>query len=146
MGSSTCPWTARTDVGWADVAPGSGNGNATPTLNVTSNSTFFTRQFAVNVNGQIFNFTQGSTTCTYTLDPTFLEETHEGGTARVNIRTADGCGWTASASEAWLKVLTPSGTGTAIVYIELAPNPSDVRHANLLIAGQQVPVTQRRRP
>ena len=133
-------------MGWADVAPGSGNGNATPTLNVNSNDTFFTRQFAVNVNGQIYPFTQGSTACTYTLDPTALEESHEGGIARVNVSTAQGCGWTASASEAWLKVQTPSGTGSATIYIELQPNPSDVRHASLLIAGQQVPVTQRRRP
>ncbi|MGH9256602.1 MAG: BACON domain-containing protein [Vicinamibacterales bacterium] len=144
--ASTCAWTARTDVGWADVAPGSGSGSATPTLNVNSNSTFFTRQFTVNVNGQIFQATQGSVGCTYTLDPTALNESHEGGTARVNLSTADGCGWTASASEAWLKVLTPTGTGSGTIYIELAPNPSDVRNAFLTIAGRQVPVQQRRRP
>ena len=50
--SSGCAWTARTDVNWADVAPGSGQGNATPMLNINRNDAFFTRQFTVYVNGQ----------------------------------------------------------------------------------------------
>jgi len=127
------------------VAPGSGNGNATPTLNVSANSTFFTRQFTVNVNGQIFQATQGSVTCTYTIEPLFLEESADGGAARITITTADGCGWTASPSEAWIRVLTPTGTGNGTIIIELAPNPSDVRNAFVTIAGQQVSVRQRRR-
>ena len=49
--SSSCQWTARTDVNWADVAPGSGQGNASPTLQVYRNETFFTRQFTVYING-----------------------------------------------------------------------------------------------
>src|SRR5687768_18594570 len=72
--SSSCSWTARTDVAWADVAPGSGQGNASPTLNVNANTTFFTRQFTVNVNGQVIQATQAGANCSYTVDPTSLEE------------------------------------------------------------------------
>jgi hypothetical protein len=143
--SSGCAWTARTDVGWADVAPGSGQGNASPTLNVNSNETFFTRQFTVYVNGQTFLATQGSTTCNYTVDPTFLEESADGGIARIEVKTADGCGWTVSASEAWIRVMTPSGTGNATIILELSPNPSDVRNAFVMVAGRRVDVRQRRR-
>ena len=132
-------------MGWADVAPGSGQGNATPSLNVNQNATFFTRSFTVTVNGQTFQATQGSASCTYTFDPTYLEESSEGGMARVNVATGDGCGWTVTASEGWIRVLTTSGAGSATIYIELAPNPSDVRNAFITIAGQQVPVRQRRR-
>jgi len=69
----------------------------------------------------------------------------DGGAARITITTADGCGWTASPSEAWIRVLTPTGTGNGTIIIELAPNPSDVRNAFVTIAGQQVSVRQRRR-
>lgn len=142
---SSCAWTARTNVNWADVAPGSGNGTATPTLNVNSNETFFLRYATVVINGRSFDITQGSVNCSYTVEPTRLEETGEGGTARVTIKTADGCGWSASASEGWIRVLTTSGTGSATVFFELLPNPSDVRHAYVTVAGQRIDVTQRRR-
>src|SRR5262245_58916661 len=39
--SSSCQWTARTDVNWADIAPGSGQGNAAPMLQVNRNEAFF---------------------------------------------------------------------------------------------------------
>jgi hypothetical protein len=133
-------------VNWADVAPGSGQGNATTTLNVNANETFFTRQFTVYVNGQqVLQATQGSVNCTYTVDPTFLEESHEGAIARIEVKTADGCGWTASASESWIRVLTPTGTGNATILLELSPNPSDVRNAYVTVAGRRVDVRQRRR-
>lgn len=143
--SSSCLWTARTDVNWADVAPGSGQGNAAPTLQVNRNETFFTRQFTVYINGQTFLATQGSTNCSYNVEPTTLEESAEGGTARITVATAEGCGWSVSASEAWIRVLTPTGTGNATVLLELSPNPSDVRHAFVIVAGTRVDVTQRRR-
>ena len=143
--SSSCAWTARTNVGWADVAPGSGNGGATPTLNVNANDTFFVRYLTVVVNGRSFDISQGSAVCSFSVEPTRLEESGEGGTARIEVKTADGCGWTASASEGWIRVLTTSGTGSATVFLELLPNPSDVRNAYVTVAGRRVDVTQRRR-
>jgi hypothetical protein len=143
--ASNCAWTARTEVSWADVAPGSGSGNATPTLNVNENTAFFTRTLTVIVNGQSFQATQASVTCSNTLDRTSLDESSGGGSASVKLTTMDGCGWTATASESWIRVVTPSGTGSATIYFELAPNTGDVRHAFVTIAGQRVDVTQRRR-
>lgn len=143
--SSACAWTARTDVGWADVSPGSGNGNASPTLNVTQNATFFTRQFTVTVNGQNFPFTQAGANCSYSVDPTSLEESFEEGRASVNVYTAEGCGWTVTASESWIRLLTPTGTGSATIYIELAQNGGGERNASITVAGIRVNVKQRQR-
>ena len=132
-------------MAWADVAPGSGQGNASPTLNVNANTTFFTRQFTVNVNGQVIQATQAGANCSYTVDPTSLEESFEGGRAWVNVSTTEGCGWTVTASEGWIRVLTTSGAGSATIFIELSPNSGDVRNAFLTVAGQRVDVRQRRR-
>jgi hypothetical protein len=142
---SNCAWTARADVSWADVAPGSGLGSATPVLNVGENENRDTRTVTVTVNGQSFRVTQNAVGCSYTLDPTSLDESPDGGSASVALTATAGCTWTATASEGWIRVLTPSGTGSATINLDIAPNPSDVRHAFLTIAGQRVNVTQRRR-
>jgi hypothetical protein len=138
-----CSWTARTDVSWADVAPGSGSGNFTAMLNVNQNASVTTRTFSVIVNSQSFQTTQASV-CTYSVDPTSLDEGAGGGTASVRLTTVAGCPWTATASESWIRVVTPSGTGSATVLLELAPINADVRHAFVTIAGLRVDVMQRR--
>lgn len=132
-------------MSWADVAPGSGQGSATPVLNVGENTNFDARTITVTVNGQSFRVTQNAVSCSYTLNPTSLDESPDGGSASVSLTATAGCTWTATASEGWIRVLTPSGTGSGTINLDLAPNPSDVRHAFLTIAGQRVNVTQRRR-
>jgi hypothetical protein len=143
--ATSCAWTARTDVNWADVAPGSGNGNGTPTLTVNENGTFFGRSFVVTINGQNFTVSQAQTTCSFSLDRNTLDVSADGETQMIQVTTSEGCGWTASASESWIRVVTTSGTGTSRVYFEIAPNTGDVRHAYVTIAGLRVDVTQRRR-
>jgi hypothetical protein len=142
--SANCQWTARPDSPWGDVAPSSGTGGATPTLTINENTGLDTRTLTVTINGQAFRTVQNIPGCSYTLDPTFLEESSGGGSARVTLTTGAQCSWTASASEEWIRVLNPSGVGSATINLDLAANPSDVRHAYLTIAGQQVNVTQRR--
>lgn len=132
-------------MGWADVSPGSGNGNASPTLNVNQNDAFFTRQMTVTVNGQNFQFTQAGANCSYSVDRTSLEESFEEGRASVTVSTSQGCGWTVTASESWIRVLTPTGTGTAPIYIELAQNSGGERTAFITVAGIRVNVKQRQR-
>lgn len=141
---ATCQWTSRTDQSWADVAPGSGDGNATPVLNINENPRSDSRTLTVTINGQSFRTIQNVPTCAYTLDPASLEESGGGGSARIVLTTGAACSWTATASESWIRVLTTSGVGSATINLELATNGGDVRHAFLTIAGQRVNVTQRR--
>jgi hypothetical protein len=141
---ASCQWTSRTDQTWADVAPGSGSGNSTAQLNVNENTRLDPRTLTVTINTQSFRITQNVPGCSYTLDPTSLEESGGGGSARVTVTTGSNCSWTATASEAWIRVLTTSGVGSATINLDLAPNTSDVRHAFVTIAGQRVNVTQRR--
>jgi len=142
--ASGCEWTARTDVTWAGVAPSSGQGNAALTLSVEENARVDGRSLTVTVGAQSFRMSQVGG-CSYSLDPTSLNEGGGGGSARVDVTTTlPGCSWTATAGESWVRVLTPSGTGSGTVVLELDPNPSDERHTNLMIAGIRVEVTQRR--
>ena len=86
------------------------------------------------------------TGCSYSLDPTSLNVSGGGGSARIDVvTTLAQCSWTATANESWIRVLTPSGTGSSTIRLDIDRNPSDVRHAAMTIAGKRVDVTQRRR-
>jgi hypothetical protein len=143
--ASGCAWTATTDVSWADVAPGSGQGNGTPMLNVNENPNRDARTVTVSVNSQSFRVTQNAVGCGYALNPSSIDAGAEGGGASVVLTATAGCLWTAVASESWIRVLTPNGTGSGTVNLDIASNSSDVRHAFVTIAGQRVNITQQRR-
>jgi hypothetical protein len=146
-----CAWSAQTNTTWADVAPGSGQGTATPVLTAAANTRTDARTLTITVNGQSFQVAQNAMptapvpVCSYLVDPTSLEEGPDAGTAEVTVTTLPGCAWTATASEGWITMLTSSGTGSARIKIEVTANTGDVRHAFLTVAGRRVDVRQRAR-
>ena len=143
--ASGCDWTAETDVTWATVTPGAGQGNSTPTLSVDKTPRIDGRTLFVTVGSQSFRVVQ-ELGCSYSLDPASLDLSGEGGSATIDlVATLDQCVWTATSSEEWIRVLTPSGTGSGEVRLDVDHNPSDVRHMFLTIAGIRVDVTQQRR-
>ncbi len=143
--ASGCGWAAQTDVAWADVTPSAGQGNATLILRVGESLQVDGRSLAVTVGDQSFRVTQ-LTGCGYSLDPASPEWSGDGGSESIDIvTTLAQCSWTATAHESWIRVLTPSGTGSRTIRLDIDPNPSDVRHAFMTIAGKRVDVTQRRR-
>jgi hypothetical protein len=142
--ASSCEWSVRSDAGWADVTPGSGRGNATLTLKVEKNGRpDDSRTATVTVNSVPFRVTQNRMGCSYSIDRTSLEQGPAGGNVRINLTTQDLCPWTATASEGWLRVLTPSGTGSTAISVDLDSQSSSAhRRAYLTIAGLRVDVHQ----
>ena len=145
--AANCPWSARTDVTWADVATGSGTGSATPMLNVSENLNRDTRTVEVTINGQIYRVVQQIPTCSYTVKPTTLDLGGLGGSVFLDLTTGPGCPWTASAGEIWIKVPISSGAGSAEVEFVLETNPGgSPRTAYLTLAGVRVNLVQQRKP
>jgi hypothetical protein len=140
-----CVWSARTDVSWADVAPGAGQGSASATLTIGDNPGRDTRTVGVTVNGQLYFVVQQAPGCSYSVSPATLDIAAGGGSAVVSVVAPTGCGWTAASSESWIRVVTPTGSGSAGARFDIAANIGDVRHAFVVVAGQQVPVTQQKR-
>jgi all-beta uncharacterized protein len=115
-------------------------------LNVSTNEGFVARTVTVTVNGQSVGVLQNVANCSFDVNPTTLDESSDGGVARVTVAASDArCTWTATASESWIRVLTPSATGSGTAEFQLLANTGDTRHAFLTIAGRRVDVTQRRR-
>jgi hypothetical protein len=99
----------------------------------------------LSVNGAPYRVTQNRLSCSYAVDPASLDQGPGGGNARLTLTTRDTCAWTVTASESWIKVVTPSGTGSGTVSVDLEFNSSSVdRRGYLTIGGLRVDVLQRR--
>lgn len=142
---ATCSWTARSDVTWADVSPGSGTGTGRPLLQVGEHTRLDSRTLTVTVNTQAFRITQNGVGCVYTVTPMALEVADQGGQISFTLNTMAGCAWTAASGVGWITVSTPSGSGGGSIILQVASNAGgDVRQGFVTVAGQRVNITQRR--
>ena len=129
---------------WADVTPGSGQGTHTMLLQVGEHTRLDGRTVNIVINGQSFRITQDPVGCVYTISPMALEIADQGGQLTFFLNTPVGCGWQAVASDSWISVRTPNGTGGGSIVLQIAPNTGDVRQGFVTIAGQRINITQRR--
>jgi hypothetical protein len=105
-----------------------------------------TRTAIVTVNNTTFRVTQNRFICSYEFDRTRLDQVASGGILSIRLTTRDWCPWTATASEPWVRLVTSSGTGSAVIGVDFQPHSgSSPRHQHLTIAGQRVEVVQQGR-
>lgn len=139
---SGCPWTAQSEASWITVASGaSGSGNGAVTVNVASTSGP-ARSGTVTIAGQPFTVNQGQG-CMFALSGASASAPAGGASGSFDVRTGDGCGWTASSSADWLRVTGgASGTGPGSVQYTVAPNAGPARNAAITAGGQSFAVAQ----
>jgi BACON domain-containing protein len=142
--AGNCTWTARTDVQWANVNPGSGTGNGTLVLQVLETTQNDSRTLNISINTQSYRVVQEGVRCVYTLNIPTTDVGNDGGTAEMGLTTPTGCSWTVTSNEGWITVLTPSGSGSGPIRLGIAKNTGPLRQAIVTIAGQQITFTQAR--
>ena len=83
--------------------------------------------------------------CEYEIAPDGRSTPADGGTGSVEVRTTDGCTWTASSEVSWIAIVSgASGTGRGEVRYRVDPNESATeRRGTLRIAGRTFSVEQR---
>jgi hypothetical protein len=136
-----CPWTASSNADWITVAPATGTGAGTVTLNVAPTSGP-SRTGTATIAGSAVTVTQ-SAGCTFEVSPLSHNVDASGGTRTVNVNGGAGCAWTASSAQPWIAITSGtsgSGSGTVTFSVAAATGPS--RSGTLIVAGQTVAVTQ----
>ena len=136
-----CTWSASSEVEWVRVAPASGQGQGTLEVTADANPAGQPRSAAVVVNEQRLSLSQDPAPCRYELGSA-PRMSHTGGRATMPMSATDGCGWDASSSAEWARVLSGSGTGAGTVQLEIAPNPGSTRTATITAAGETRSITQ----
>ena len=141
--SGECTWTASSGVPWISVTSGAnGTGPGTVALSIAQNTGSSVRSAVVSVAGKSFSVNQFGS-CDYAVSPATV--TVAGGSASANawVTVGAGCAWTVSNSASWIKLSTAGGSGTGVVGLVVAPNPTtSPRTATLTIADSSVVVNQ----
>jgi hypothetical protein len=138
-----CTWTAKAEVSWITVSPGSGQGEAQLTYRVAANSSSSERKGRITVNEKRVELTQAGAPCRYGISPAQLLVDAIGGQQTVAVSAQSGCRWTAESQAPWITVASgQSGTGGGQVALAIAPNDGPQRTGAVRIAGQTLTVTQ----
>ena len=137
-----CAWTAAADGAWiSEVAPASGQGNATVQFRVDSNPTAAAREGGITVNNQRAIVRQAS--CQARLAIPDVQFPAAGGAATVTVTAPGGCVWNLSSSASWI-ILTPpvSGSGAGTVSVTVAQNTGAARIGTIIVGNADVSISQ----
>ena len=140
-----CTWTAGTTASsssWITItsgAAGSGNGTVNYTVAATSGPG---RSGVLTIAGRSFTVNQGQG-CTFTLSSAGAPAPAAGGPGSFDVRTADGCAWTATSNATWITITSAAtGTGNGTVRYSAAANTGTARSGTITVNGQTFTVTQ----
>jgi hypothetical protein len=138
-----CVWTARSTASWLSVEPASGQGDATLTLAAPLNPAGRSRSGTIEINAQPFTVTQSPSPCDFSLSPTAATAQHQGGRILIRLTTLDGCSWTSSSSDRWLRVVSGSGgESSATLEVAVDSNTGAERSGVITIASLLFVVSQ----
>jgi hypothetical protein len=139
-----CAWNTSNAPGWVSVTGGSGTGSGKLTVTAQPN-TGNTRSATLTIAGQAFTITQEAAPCSFTVSPTTLQVSNNGGTQTFTVTTATYCTWTAAVTTGgtWLAITSgATGTGNGSVEVSVDRNRDPARSGTLTIAGKLVTINQ----
>jgi hypothetical protein len=141
-----CAWSAASDASWLQVSPSTGQGQGAVTLTIAANPQSNTRAANLIINAQRYGVTQPGNSCRYALGDGSARLSSDAGSTAVRVTAADGCAWTATSSEPWVRVTPASGNGDGSVTVRVDANSGGERSARLTIAGQAFILVQETMP
>ena len=141
-------WTSSASASWITINSSSTDPvNGFITYTVAANPVYTARTATLTAGNRKFYVAQRGKTCTFSTNAgaAGLSFTVSGGTTSLAIQAVDpSCAWTVSMPRAvWVSSNAVSGTGNGTVKITTIANlSSPTRQAVVIIAGQQITVTQ----
>src|SRR4051812_14916513 len=126
--SRDCLWSARSEADWLTLEPTSGQGESLVTVSVGSNPQGRTRAGTIVVNDARFNIAQEATPCRFELEPRQVSIRHQGGRTAVQVTALEGCVWTTSVTQRWVRIVN-GACGEWNGVVDLASTATRVRRA-----------------
>jgi len=142
--SSSCAWTAVSNMTGVSFVPLGSMGTATIAAIATTNLTSATESGSVTVAGQVIPVTiAGSGTCTFSVPNSSIAFPSIGGSTIASVMTNGlSCAWTASAPP-WITLSATGGTGSSSILITAASDLyGPAQSGTVVLAGTSIPVSQ----
>ena len=136
-----CGWSVVSNAVWLTVtSPVVGSGNGTIAFSASANNGTASRSGTISVGGQTATVTQAA--CSFSVSPASVSVGLQATSGTLSVSTTSGCSWTATTGALWV-TLGAGGTGSGTLTYSLTANSSSTpRIATILVAGQQISVTQ----
>jgi hypothetical protein len=110
---------------------------------VSENADPATRRGSISVSDQSLQVSQEAAPCRFTIDVDATTLPALGGAIAVEVQTHPACRWTASSETPWTSLSPTSGTGSAQVHVQVAPNDlAAPRSGDVTVAGERVTLSQ----
>ena len=142
---ATCAWSATTGDAWITLTTASGTGNGTVGYTVAGNTSTDARTGTISVGGLAFTVTQDGAACAVVeISPTSASYAPAADTGSFLVTTnGSTCPWSASTTDPWITVTTPSGTGSSLVEYAVAENTgAESRTGTITVGGLDFTITQ----
>ncbi len=142
--TSTCPWTPTANAAWVTIGgPAASTGNGTVTFGVAPNSSSLSRSATILIGTQSFTLNQAGVACGVTVGQNSIAIPAGGFTGSIDVMSADGCSWNATAGAAWITLGSAGGSAQGSVAFTATANVTpQTRTGNITIANQVVQLTQ----
>jgi hypothetical protein len=141
-----CQWTAASGVGWVSIVAGaSGAGSGSVGFVVAANQAEAPRSGTLAIAGLTFTVNEaGRAPCTFDVTPQQQTFPASGGTGTIAVAAPSDCGWTATATAAWVTIVSGStGAGNGTVTFSVAANgATSTRNGGLTVASVQITIDQ----
>jgi hypothetical protein len=112
-----------------------------PTGTANQNNALALNRTAATVASFRSSVTPTTTPCTYSITPTSVTFTENGGSVSMDVTTPAGCAWSTANAADWVSV-GPGGSGPGSVMVSVSPNGSGPRWATVTVAGMSVSITE----
>ena len=140
-----CPWTASSNAPWIKVRDDRGNGPGQVRVTIDDNKGS-ARTGTATIAGRTLSINQAAPACSYKVSPPDLKLDQDGRFVSLEVKTADGCSWTAASTVSWIRVITPSGSGDDQIWLFITDNDEGKeRHGSVTIASETVDVSQKKK-
>jgi hypothetical protein len=138
-----CSWRTQGLPDWVQTNLEGGSSSARPVFTVAPNSGRSARTATFRIADQSVTITQPGVGCSYVVSPGLQTVAHAGGTVQFTVTAAAGCQWSASSTDAWIRVTPANGSGSGTVSVTAAANPTATsRSGTVEIADRAVRAEQ----
>lgn len=140
-----CTWSVVSGTPWIEIdGPSSRTGSGEVSVDIALGPPE-SRTGTIAVAGHTVTIEQavGQTSCTAVPSMTTQLTGRGGGRIEIPVTSPDGCPWSARSDTAWITIAGPgTARGSAVVLLDVSPNPGPARNAVITIAGQSIHVQQ----
>jgi len=141
--TTTCGWSASTNVPWITLTSAAGNGSGPISFTVAAN-TGAARTGTISVGSALATVNQAAATpCSFNLSPGSTNAPADGSSGSLSLSTGPSCSWTAGTGASWITITSGrNGQGNGTIAFDVAANSGSARSGTITVGSTSATINQ----